>query len=165
MVRWVVLHAVPYIRKTLCLENTQGSPQSEIPGCNSETRGKFCNGLHRNIVVQYSLCPIITLHSPITAREYMDRFGNQVHPMTQTLVPNNNVVFQHDNAPIHTAGTVQSWIEEHEGKLQHLPRPAQSPYLNIIEPLWSVLETRVRNRFPPPNISKATWRCYSRRMV
>jgi hypothetical protein len=22
--------------------------------------------------------------------------------------------------------------------------------LNIIEPLWSVLETRVRNRFPPP---------------
>jgi hypothetical protein len=27
--------------------------------------------------------------------------------------------------------------------------------LNIIEPLWSVLETRLRNR----NISKATWRC------
>jgi transposase len=28
--------------------------------------------------------------------------------------------------------------------------PAQSPDLNIIEPLWSVLGTRVRNRFPPP---------------
>jgi hypothetical protein len=26
----------------------------------------------------------------------------------------------------------------------------QSPHLNIIEPLWSVLETRVMNRFPPP---------------
>jgi predicted Zn-dependent protease len=25
---------------------------------------------------------------------------------------------------------------------------AQSPDLNIIEPLWSVLETRTRNRFP-----------------
>jgi hypothetical protein len=55
-----------------------------------------------------------------------------------------------DNAPLHTAGTVQSWFEDHEGELQHLPWPAQSPDLNIIEPLWSVLETRVRNRFPPP---------------
>jgi hypothetical protein len=37
---------------------------------------------------------------------------------------------------------------EHESELQHLPWPAQSPDLNITEPLWSVLETRVRNRFP-----------------
>jgi hypothetical protein len=53
-----------------------------------------------------------------------------------------------------TAGTVQSWFEEHEGELQHLPWPAQSPDLNITEPLWSVLETRVRNRFPPPTSLK-----------
>jgi hypothetical protein len=31
-----------------------------------------------------------------------------------------------------TDGTVQSWFEEHEGELQHLPWPAQSPDLNII---------------------------------
>jgi hypothetical protein len=37
-----------------------------------------------------------------------------------------------------------SWFEEHEGELHHLPWPAQSPDLK-----WSVLETRVRNRFPP----------------
>jgi hypothetical protein len=29
--------------------------------------------------------------------------------------------------------------------------PAQSPHLNINEPLQSVLETTVRNRFPPPS--------------
>jgi hypothetical protein len=46
------------------------------------------------------------------------------------------------------------WFEEHEGELQHLPWPAQSPDLNIIEPLWSVLETRVRNRFPPPSLKQ-----------
>jgi hypothetical protein len=41
--------------------------------------------------------------------------------MIQTLFPNDDEVFQDDNAPIHTAGTVQSWFEEHEGELQHLP--------------------------------------------
>jgi hypothetical protein len=55
---------------------------------------------------------------------------------------------------IHTAGTVQSWFAEHEDELQHLPWPAQSPDLNTIGPLWSVLETTVRSRFPSPTSVK-----------
>jgi transposase len=70
--------------------------------------------------------------------------------MIQTLFPNNDVVFQGDNSPIHTAETVLSWFGDHEGGLQHFRWPAKSPHLNIIEPLWSVLKTRVRNRFPFP---------------
>jgi hypothetical protein len=31
--------------------------------------------------------PIVTLHGQITAREYMDRLDNQVHPMIQMLFP------------------------------------------------------------------------------
>jgi hypothetical protein len=46
-----------------------------------------------------SVGPIITLHGRITAREYVDRLGNQVHPMIQTLFPNNEAVFQDDSAP------------------------------------------------------------------
>jgi hypothetical protein len=49
------------------------------------------------------------------------RLGNQAHPIIQTLFPNNDAVLQDDSAPIHTACTVQSWIEEHEGEFQHLP--------------------------------------------
>jgi hypothetical protein len=48
--------------------------------------------------------------------------------------------------PIHTA-------EEHEREL-HVPWSAQSPHLNIAEPLWSLLEARVRKRFPPPTSLK-----------
>jgi hypothetical protein len=48
--------------------------------------------LGSNIVVQYSVGPIITLHGRITAREYVDRLGNLVHPIIQTLFPNNFAV-------------------------------------------------------------------------
>jgi hypothetical protein len=71
----------------------------------------------------------------------VDSLGNQVHPMSLTLFPNNNAAFQDENVPSHTAATVQSWFEEHEGGLQHLPWPAQSPDLNIIEPVLRVFET------------------------
>jgi hypothetical protein len=108
----------------LRLENTQGSLQSGMPGSSSETRGKFCDGLGSNIVVQYSVGPIIFLHGQITARKYVDGLGNQVHPITHTLCPNNDAVFQEDTAYIHTAGTIQSRFEQHEGELQHFPWPA-----------------------------------------
>jgi hypothetical protein len=98
MVKRIVLHAVPYIRESLRLENTQGSPQSEMPGSDSETRGggRFCDGLDRNIVL-FCWSHYYT-YGRITAREYVDKLGNQVHPMIQTF-PNNDAVFQDDNAP------------------------------------------------------------------
>jgi hypothetical protein len=102
----------------------------------------------------YSVSPIVTLHGPITAREYVDRLGNLVHPVIQTLFPNNGAVFPDDNVPIHTAVSVQSWFEEQEGELQHLPWPAQSPDLNVTKPLWSLLETKARHRFPLPTSLK-----------
>jgi hypothetical protein len=119
-------------------------------GCNGETRGRFCNDLGSSIVVPYSVGPIISLHDRITAREYVDRLGNQVRPMIQMLLPNMDALLQSGKVLIHITGTVESWFEEHEGKLQHRPWPAQLPNLNITGPLWSVLETTVRNRFPSP---------------
>jgi hypothetical protein len=56
--------------------------------------------------------------------------------------PKNIAVFQLDYSPTHTARSVQSWFQQREDALQHLPWPAQSPDLKIIEPLWSDLESR-----------------------
>jgi hypothetical protein len=75
----------------------------------------------------YYVGPIITSYGRITARKYVDRVNNHMHPMIQTLFPNH-------------AGTVQSWLEEHEGELQHLP--------------WTVSEIKVRYRFPLPTSLK-----------
>jgi hypothetical protein len=46
----------------------------------------------------------------------VDRLGNQMHPMIKMLFLNSDAIFQDDNVPIHTAGSVQSWSEEHEGE-------------------------------------------------
>jgi hypothetical protein len=92
-----------------------------MPGSNSETRGRFCDGLGSNIVIRHSVGPIVTFHGRFTAKEEVDKLGNRVQSLIETLFPNNNAFFQNGNAPIHTPGTVQSWFEEHESELQHLP--------------------------------------------
>jgi hypothetical protein len=106
-------------------------------------------------VVHYSVGPTITIHGRITAREYVDRLGYQVHPKIQTLFPNNDAVLQHEKANIHTAGTVQPLFEEHERELQHLPWPAQSSDLNITESLLVSFGDKSEEQIPTSNISKA----------
>ena len=101
----------------------------------------------------YTAGPIITLNGRITASDYVGILGSQVHLVVQVLFPNNDAIFQ-DDLPIHTARSVQSWFEQHEDALQHLLWLAQSPTLNIIESLWSVLESRMRSRFPPLSLKQ-----------
>jgi len=89
----------------------------------------------------------------ITASYCVDILGNQVHPMVHMMFRNSDPIFQDDISPIHIARTLKSWFEEHEDA--HVPWPAQSPVLYIIESLWSVWESRVRNRVPPPSSHKS----------
>jgi len=84
----------------------------------------------------YSAGPIITLHGRITASDYVDILRNHVHPMVQ-MFRKNDAIFHDDNSPMHTARSAQSWFEEHEDALQHLPCPAQLPNLSIIETVIS----------------------------
>jgi hypothetical protein len=101
--RWSLHH------EGLCVENTQVNLDSGILDSNSETRRRFYVGLGSNILAQYSVCPIITLHGRIVTMDYVDGLVNQVQLMIKTLFP-NVAVFQDDNAPIHTAITVQLWF-------------------------------------------------------
>ncbi|PNF34772.1 hypothetical protein B7P43_G03759 [Cryptotermes secundus] len=72
--------------------------------------------------------------------------------MVQTLFPSSDAIYQDVNACVHTAHIVQEWLSEHEDEVSSLPWPPQSPNINIIEPLWPVLESNLRVRYPPPSL-------------
>ena len=97
----------------------------------------------------FSAGPIVTLKGRIAGEKYREVLADQVHPMMKILFPAGDGIFQDDNAPIHEVRVVQSWFDEHEDEVKDLLWPAQSPDLNIIEPLWSILELSIRNRYPP----------------
>jgi hypothetical protein len=89
-----------------------------MPGSYCETWRLVCDGLGSNILVfcwSYN-----TLNGRITASDCVDILGNQ----GQMLSPNNNAIFKDDYSHIHTARSIQSWFQEHEDALQHLPWPA-----------------------------------------
>jgi hypothetical protein len=114
---------------------------------------KYGGASGANIVVQYCVGPIITLHGRITARKYVNRLSNQVHHVTQRLSSNNDAVSQDDHAPFTQLELFSHSSKSMKVNFNIFPGPAQSPYL-ITEPLWSVLKIRTRNRFPSPTSLK-----------
>lgn len=52
---------------------------------------------------------------------------------------------------MHTAQCIETWFNEHDDYIRNLHRPATlSPDLNIIDPMWDILENKVRGKFPLP---------------
>jgi hypothetical protein len=120
-----------------------------MSGSNSETtQVRFWTA-----ILWYSIGPMITLPG---LRKYVDRLASQVHPMIQTLFLKNYALFQDDNGPIHTAGTLSHSFKSMKVNFQHLTWPQQSLAFKITEPLWSVLETYSKEQVIIPKISKAT---------
>ncbi|GBN84282.1 hypothetical protein AVEN_72197-1 [Araneus ventricosus] len=70
--------------------------------------------------------------------------ADHVHSYMRIISPQNDGIYQQDNARCHTARSVCAWYEEHQDEFTVLPWPANSPDLNPIENLWDHLDRVVR---------------------
>ena len=93
----------------------------------------------------YSAGRIITMNGWITASDYVDVLGNQVHPMVQMLFPNYDAVFSRWqlNQTYSQKCSALVW-----GTWWCTSTSSLSSTITI-KTMWSVLKSRVRSRFTP----------------
>ncbi|CAC5418299.1 unnamed protein product [Mytilus coruscus] len=79
--------------------------------------------------------------------KYIEIVDHFVWPVTFCIArhfPDDNYIYQDDNAPVHRANSVKEYMEKHQ--LHGMEWPAQSPDLNITENMWRKIKLELQKQ-------------------
>lgn len=98
--------------------------------------------------------PMVRIFGIMKKEDYLNILQTNLPDFVDlSAYPTEEVIFQQDGDPKHTAKIVQEWIKNQDFQL--LEWPAQSPDLNPIENLWAILKKRLASyEMPPKNIDE-----------
>jgi hypothetical protein len=99
----------------------------------------------------HSYGPLIAVEGSQNQTTYKQLLMEQVLP--EFAASNVDLVFQHDNAPCHTARSIKAFLEERN--MQCLNWPPQSPDLSPIEWMWNVIKMKLKAMNPRPRTKEA----------
>ena len=88
---------------------------------------------------------LVRLPSKINTSVYKEILKKHVVPNLRTPI-NQPAVFMQDNAPCHTAKSVQTFLSMEDVTVMEWP--AQSPDMNSIENVWNLLNERAKEKNP-----------------
>lgn len=81
--------------------------------------------------------------------------GLLLHSVDDWDLDPSNTVSQQDNDPKHTAQIAKAWLNN--SPLELLDQPPYSPDINLVEHVWSILETQIHHQNPPPTNANTLW--------